>query len=82
MKKLMLMVAIAISIASCQHPESTPPLYKTKRVVVLENNTVSFVRIPTGLDTVYRNNDTVWVNMETHKIDDTSSTTMMCVIKP
>lgn len=75
------MVAIAISIVSCTD-STTPPPYKTKRVVVLENNTVSFVRIPIGLDSVYRISDTVWVNMETHRIDDTCSTTMMCVIKP
>lgn len=79
MKKVILMVAIAISIASCNHPESTPP-FITKRVVILENNTVSYVHVPRGLDSVYRNNDTVWVNLETHRIDDTCNTTMMGVL--
>ena len=73
----MLMVAIAISIVSCQ--EGEPP-FKVRRVLVLENNTVSYVHVPRGLDSVYRNNDTIWVNLETHKIDDTCNTTMMGVL--
>jgi hypothetical protein len=49
---------------------------------VLENNTVSYVNIPRGLDSVFTYNDTVWVNRLTHRIDDTDSFTMKCVIKP
>jgi hypothetical protein len=74
------MVAIAFSIASCQDVNVAP--FKTKRVIVLETNTISFVHIPVGLDSIYRNDDTVWVNMLTHRIDDTDSLTMMAVIKP
>ena len=79
MKKFMLMVAIAFSIASCQEQA---PTFKTKRVVILESNTISFVHIPIGLDSVYRVDDTVWVNLITHRIDDTDSNTMSGVIKP
>ena len=76
------MVAITtVLIASCQHPE-TRPQFKTKRVVVLESNTVSFVHIPNNLDSVYRVDDTVWVNLVTHRIDDLDTNTMMSVIKP
>jgi hypothetical protein len=76
------MVAITtVLIASCQD-RTTPPSYKTKRVVVLETNTVSFVHIPKALDSVYRVDDTVWVNLVTHRIDDLDSNTMMSVIKP
>lgn len=76
------MVAITtVLIASCQHPDTIPP-FKTKRVVVLETNTVSFVHIPKALDSVYRIDDTVWVNLVTHKIDDLDTNTMMSVIKP
>ena len=73
------MVAIAFSIASCQEQA---PTYKIKRVVVLENNTVSFVHVPVGLDSIYRAGDTVWVNLITHRIDDSDTLTMMSVIKP
>lgn len=77
------MVAIAFSIVSCQETTSSyvSPL-KTKRVMILETNTISFVFIPTALDSIYRDNDTVWVNLETHRIDDLDSNTMMSVIKP
>ncbi len=74
------MVTIAISMVSCQHPESKPP-FKTRRVVILENNTVSFVHVPATMDSIYRTNDTVWVNLVTHRIDDLDSLTMMAVIK-
>ena len=80
MRKILLMVAIALSIASCNYPESKPS-FVTKRIVVLENNTVSFIHVPTGLDSIFRYEDTVWVNLLTHRIDDSDSLTMMAVIK-
>jgi len=79
MKKLLLMVAIAFSIVSCQETTRVTP-FKTKRVIVLENNTISFVHIPIGLDSIYRMNDTVWVNLITHRIDDTDNNTMKALI--
>lgn len=79
MRKIFYLVAIALSIASC-NPESKPP-FVTKRIVVLENNTVSFIHVPSGLDSIFRYEDTVWVNLLTHRIDDGDSLTMMAVIK-
>lgn len=73
------MVTIAFSIVSCT--DTKCPVYKTRRVVILENNTISFVHIPRALDSVYKIDDTVWVNLVTHRIDDTCNTTMMAVIK-
>lgn len=73
------MVTIAFSIVSCK--ENQPPPYKTRRVEILENNTISFVHIPRSLDSVYKTYDTVWVNLVTHRIDDSDSLTMMGVIK-
>ena len=81
MKKLLLLVAIAFSIASCNETTTVAPFIK-KRVLVLETNTISFVHVPIGLDSIYRNEDTVWVNLVTHRIDDLDSNTMMSVIKP
>jgi len=80
MKKILLMVTIAFSIVSCEHPETKVDPFKTKRVVVLESNTISFVYVPIGLDSIYRNNDTVWVNLDTHRIDDLDSNTMKALI--
>lgn len=77
------MVAIAFSIVSCSETTPAPTsLLKTRRVIVLETNTVSFIYVPNHLDSVYRIDDTVWVNLETHRIDDLDSNTMMSVIKP
>lgn len=52
-----------------------------RRVHVLENGSVSYVIIRPGLDSVYRCYDTVWVNLNTHRIDDTDSTTMLCILQ-
>ena len=85
MKFFLFMVAIAFSIVSCDHPSSKSSYksnYKRKRIIALEHNTVSFVIIPNNLDSVYRDNDTVWVNMTTHRIDDLDSSTTRSVIKP
>lgn len=56
------------------------PSYIKKRVMVLETNTISFVNIPQGLDSIYRVDDTVWVNLLNHTIDDLDTNTMMSVI--
>ena len=82
MKKFLLMVAIAFSIASCEETTYHVSPLKTKRVMILETNTISFVFVPSVLDSIYRIDDTVWVNLETHRIDDLDSKTMMSVIKP
>lgn len=76
----MLLVTIAISIVSCHDTESK--LFSTRRIVVLETNTTSFIYVPKGLDSIYRDNDTVWVNLMTHRIDDLDSNAMMSVINP
>ena len=79
MKKILSFIALVGVFASCSTETRQPP-FKTKRVKVLENNTISYIHVPSGLDSVYKYNDTVWVNMETHRIDDVDTTTMMCVI--
>jgi hypothetical protein len=71
-----------IVLSSCSNQQPSGQLYNTKRVVVLENNTVSFVNIPRNLDSIYHDFDTVWVNLLTHRIDDRDTNTMMCVINP
>jgi hypothetical protein len=79
MKKILSFIALIAVFASCTTETRKPP-FKTKRVRVLENNTISYIHVPFGLDSIYKYNDTVWVNMITHKIDDIDTTTMMCVI--
>jgi hypothetical protein len=76
---MVVMTFIAL-FSSCSYPEPKQQ-YITARVILLENNTVSFVHIPKNLDSIYRYDDTVWVNVITHRIDDGDSLTMMAVIK-
>lgn len=54
--------------------------FMTVKVRVLENNTISFVLVPIEMNTVYDKGDTVWINLETHLIDDLSVYTMLAVI--
>lgn len=77
MKKILSFIASIAVFASC---ETKQPSFKTKKVKVLENNTVSYIHVPSGLDSLYTCDDTVWVNMKTHRIDDLDSTAMKCVI--
>jgi len=78
-------VAIIILLlnSSCTSSVSgNRPAFITHRAKVLENNTITFVRIPDYLSKVYSYGDTVWVDMAKHIIDDTSDVTMQCVIQP
>jgi len=77
---LAIIIGVIVALTSCNYPESKPP-FVIKRVVILENNTVSFIHVPRILDSVFRYEDTVWVNLLTHRIDDSDSLTMMAVIK-
>lgn len=46
------------------------------RVLVMENQTISFVRIDKNIISAYNNGDVVWVNLATHRIDDVNETAM------
>ena len=70
---------MALTLTSCgEHPDRA--IFKIYKVKVIESSTTSFIRVPKGLETVYQVNDTVWVNMILHRIDDTDTTTAKCVI--
>lgn len=50
------------------------------RVRILENNTVTHVDIPSSEEKLYKPNDTIWINLSTHKIDDIDTSAMKAVI--
>ena len=78
---LLLGLVMTISLVSCgEHPDTA--LFKIHKIKVIESSTTSFIRVPTALETVYQVNDTVWVNMILHRIDDLDTNTMKCVIMP
>lgn len=53
---------------------------KQVRAVVLENNTVTYCNIPSNLSNLFKENDTVWLNLDTHQIDDTCDSAMKAVL--
>ncbi len=55
-------------------------VYKTVRIKVLENSTISYVRLDTTQLKVLHDQDTIWVNLATHLMDDTCNTTMGSVV--
>lgn len=78
---LLLGLIMALTLTSCgEHPDTA--IFKIHKIKVIESSTTSFIRVPTALETVYQVNDTVWVNMILHTIDDTDTNTMKCVIMP
>lgn len=78
-------VALALLSISCSDAEAQAEAGKIKRIApvrvrVLDSGTISyFYPSPSSCD-VYQIGDTIWVNMSTHRIDDTSSVAQRCVI--
>jgi hypothetical protein len=54
----------------------------TVRVKVLENSTISYAIINKSVVNSFRPYDTVWLNMKTHRIDDTDTNTLKVVLCP
>lgn len=50
------------------------------RVIVLENNTVTHLNLMQRQWNITKVNDTVWVDLNTHTINDTCNTAMKCVV--
>ena len=82
MKKILAIAIAAISLASCKDVNNSGrrPYVVNLRAKVLESNTITYVRLPVDKFDIYRDKDTVWVNLQNHTIDDTCTTAMQCVI--
>jgi hypothetical protein len=74
MNKSILLLSFASLLFACKQTT-------IKKVLILENNTTSYIYLNTDLDTIFTKNDTIWINTITHKIDDSDNYTMMAVIK-
>jgi len=73
--KLFILILIISILSSC----TTNLGYKFK-VKVLENNTISHLKVNSRDFHDYSNGDTIWLNMETHVADDTCENAMKAVI--
>lgn len=69
---------VTVLMSSCNDQS----LHKSSnfRVRVIESGTISFVRITDELSHVYKEGDTVWVNMKLHHIDDVDTLTQKCIL--
>lgn len=78
---LVLMLAM---FASCG-PKEVEPITNTDaytwRAEVLENNTITYVNMTYNERQVYYPKDSVWVDLATHRINDTADNTMRCVLR-
>lgn len=79
MKKVLTLLLSTIALYSCSN-ESGKLETLTFRATCLESNTRTFARFSSELSGVYKEGDTVWVNMLTHRIDDRDTTTQLCVL--
>jgi len=87
--RMFILLFVLITLRACEsrsgHRKRIPPIVQMSstvptRVKIIENGTISYVNLTPEEEKVYRPADTVWVNLETHKVDDTCSTTMKGVI--
>lgn len=84
----LLVFGLALLISSCG--ATNPPTNVTAptedvllyiwRAKVLENGTITRVEMTRDERIGYQPNDTVWVNLRTHRVDDASDSTMACVL--
>jgi hypothetical protein len=82
MKKLFFIFIALISLVACNDEVYNQGfgLIKNVRAKVLENGTVTYCTLDDRKKEIYHPNDTVWLNLATHQIDDTSSNTMQVVL--
>jgi len=78
MKKVLFLTAIIAALASCSETKREEPV--TFRANCLESSTITYVRCTEKLSPIYKDGDTVWVNMNTHYIDDVDTTAQKCVL--
>jgi len=88
LKIIFILISLFCVFTSCNDVDTKPrhagndtPSFIFYRAVILENNTISYCKVPERLKDVYYSNDSVWLNLATHTIDDTSANTMRAVLQ-
>lgn len=76
--RLLLVICAVLSLAltSCDDPKSG-----RIKVRILESNTVTLLKVDEQEFNSLERRDSVWVNLDTHVIDDTCNTAMKCVVE-
>ncbi len=67
-------------LTSCgSKPNVSPKSYSYHwRAQVMENNTITVVKMTLDERLFYRDGDSVWVDLGTHRVNDTMENTMLC----
>jgi hypothetical protein len=77
--KKLIALAVIILLYSCSNDGGRKDFLMFK-AICLENHTRTYAKFSSELTGIYNEGDTVWVNMDTHMIDDKDSTTELCVL--
>lgn len=83
---LFLIGLVMVIMSSCNTSDRSGNIhntFSTVRIRVLENNRISFLRIPDHLSKIYTTGDTVSVDIDRHMIDEASESDLAirCVIE-
>lgn len=67
-------------LCSCHQtiPAATTTVY---RATVAENGSITMVHMNDEQYAVYKSDDSVWVNLRTHQIDDVNDSAMLCILE-
>ena len=82
-KLICLLLSILAVLATSCGTDNTPKnnqITHVWRAKVLENGSIVPVYTTYGECGLYHMTDSVWVNLATHRVDDTCTTTMLCVL--
>lgn len=78
---LLCVIGIVITMLTAHSSINTHMRAKSVVAVrILENGTITHCELTSVQRGILKNIDTVWLNLETHQIDDTCSTTMKAVL--
>ena len=81
MKKLILLASIVISLISCGSQSGNQIPITVVKATIVGSNIKTFVRIPNTLKDVYTTGDTVLLNVLTHRIDESDTSSVRAIIK-
>lgn len=74
---LMMVLGLA-SLSSCAKTAENMPF--KRQITVLENGDKDWIALTEQEYLVHQHGDSVWVDLSAHRIDNTSDTTMLCVL--
>lgn len=77
---LAILLLFLLGLMSCRHAVVQKYSFNTVRARVAENNTITIIQLTDDQRNILWIGDTVWIDLRTHTINDTSNTAMKAVI--